>query len=210
MRHLNSVNKLNRTASHRRAMLANLAMSILDKERCITTLAKAKVVRGVVERLITQAKKGGVHNIRVAGRIVQDKAILKKLFDDIAPSYKGREGGYTRILKLGERPGDNALQCLIELTGRNSQELALARKKKKKTGGTEDTAGTQKTATGPATSTEPNPEATEAAAVESEASANVDKTEEAKKEKPKAAPKRKKKAEGEGDAKPGKDEKKKK
>jgi large subunit ribosomal protein L17 len=206
MRHLNSVNKLNRTASHRHAMLANLAMSILDKERCITTLAKAKVVRGVVERLITQAKKGGVHNIRIAGKIVQDKAILRKLFDDIAPSYKDREGGYTRILKLGERPGDNALQCFIELTGRNSQELALSRKKKKRTGGTADTAGTQKVATGPATAAETEPAAAPAGKDEAQ---DKGAGEEAGKAKPKTAAKRKKKATAEGDAKPDKDEKKK-
>jgi len=80
MRHLNSVNKLNKTASHRKAMLSNLSMSILDKEHVITTLAKAKVVRGVVERLITHAKKGGVHSMRIAGKTVRDKTILKNCF----------------------------------------------------------------------------------------------------------------------------------
>jgi large subunit ribosomal protein L17 len=205
MRHLNSVNKLNKTASHRHAMLANLAMSILDKERVITTLAKAKVVRSVVERLITHAKKGGIHKMRVAGEIVRDKAILTKLFSDIAPSYKDREGGYTRILKLRRRPGDDALLCIIELTGRNSQELAMARKKKKKAGGTADTAGTQKAAGAPATA-DSKQEAADTAADAKDAG----KAEEAKKEKPKPAPKRKKKAEGaEGDAKPEKDKKKK-
>jgi len=91
MRHLNSVNKLNKTASHRKAMLSNLSMSILDKEHVVTTLAKAKVVRGVVERLITHAKKGDVHSMRIAGKTVRDKTILKKLFSDIAPSFKDRE-----------------------------------------------------------------------------------------------------------------------
>jgi large subunit ribosomal protein L17 len=204
MRHLNSVNKLNRTASHRHAMLANLAMSILDKERVITTLAKAKVVRSVVERLITHAKKGGLHKVRVVAETVKDKAILSKLFSDIAPSYKDREGGYTRILKLGERPGDNALLCIIELTGRNSQELALSRKKKKKAGGSQDTAGTQKAATNVAalpTATDSKQESAEAAEAKADASDDVGKSEEAKKEKPKAASKRKKKADTEGDAK---------
>jgi large subunit ribosomal protein L17 len=189
MRHLNSVNKLNKTASHRHAMLANLAMSILDKERVITTLAKAKVVRGVVERLITHAKKGGLHKMRIAAETVRDKAILKKLFTDIAPSYKEREGGYTRILKLGERPGDNALECIIELTGRNSQELAIARKKQ---------AAAEPSAAGPV------------AEAKADATKEADKSDEAAKEKSKAAPKRKKKTEGaEGEAKPHKDEKKK-
>ncbi len=141
MRHLNSVNKLNKTASHRKAMLSNLSMSILDKEHVITTLPKAKVVRGVVERLITFAKKGDVHSMRIAAKTVRDKTILKKLFTDIAPSFKGREGGYTRILKLGVRPGDNASQCIIELTGRNSQELAQARKKKNRAAATPDATG---------------------------------------------------------------------
>jgi large subunit ribosomal protein L17 len=206
MRHLNSVNKLNRTASHRKAMLANLAMSILDKERVITTLAKAKVVRSVVERLITQAKKGGIHNIRVAAETVRDKTILKKLFSDIAPSFKDREGGYTRILKLAQRPGDNALLCIIELTGRNGQELAQLRKKKKKAGGTQDTAGTQKQVS----STESAPSAAveeKQDGVESDQDKAAGAKEETKKDKPKAAPKRKKKAEG--DEKPDKDKKKK-
>ncbi len=201
MRHLNSVNKLNKTASHRHAMLANLAMSILDKERVITTLAKAKVVRGVVERLITHAKKGGLHKMRIAAETVRDKAILKKLFTDIAPSYKEREGGYTRILKLGERPGDNALECIIELTGRNSQELAIARKKKKKPEAAPEQpkqAAAEPSAAGPV------------AEAKADATKEADKSDEAAKEKPKAAPKRKKKAEGaEGEAKPHKDEKKK-
>jgi large subunit ribosomal protein L17 len=209
MRHLNSVNKLNKTASHRHAMLANLAMSILDKERCVTTLAKAKVVRGVVERLITHAKKGGLHSMRIAGEIVRDKAILKKLFDDIAQSYTTVEGGYTRILKLRRRPGDDAQLCFIELTGRNSQELALARKKKKVAGGTQDTSGTQNAAPRetPADAGEEKKAAVETAEVKD---AGAEAHEETKKSKPKAAPKHKKKTDAEGDAKPDKEAKKKK
>jgi large subunit ribosomal protein L17 len=135
MRHLKRGNKLSRTADHRRAMLANLAMSVFDKERVITTVAKAKAVRGVVERLITFAKKGGLNSIRVAAQTVTDKDILKKLFSDIAASYKAREGGYTRILKLGNRWGDNAQTCILELTGRDSGETARKRKKKRKAAG---------------------------------------------------------------------------
>jgi len=178
MRHLNSVNKLNRTAEHRGAMLANLAMSVLDKERVITTVAKAKAVRGVVERLITFSKKGGLNSIRVAAKTVTDKAILKKLFSDIGPSYKTREGGYTRILHLGERPGDNAQTCILELTGRNSEETARKRKKKHKAAETTpDVAAKQETAPAEKTSAETAGGA------------------ESKSEKAKAAPKRKKKAE---------------
>ncbi len=133
MRHLKSGRKLNRTASHRKAMFNNLATSILDKERVTTTVAKAKEVRSLVERLITYGKKGDLHNIRLAARNVKDKDVLKKLFDDIAPTYKDREGGYTRILKLGERRGDNAEMSIIELVGRGQQEPV--KQKKAKTAG---------------------------------------------------------------------------
>ncbi len=135
MRHLKSGKKLSRTADHRKALLANMAMSVLDKERIITTVAKAKAVRSTVERLITIGKKGGLNAIRQAARTVTDKDILKKLFSDIAPSYKTREGGYTRILRLGERFGDNAQTCILELTGRNSEETARKRKKQRKAAG---------------------------------------------------------------------------
>lgn len=134
MRHLVSGRKLNRTASHRRAMLSNLAVSILDKERVTTTLIKAKEVRSVVERLISYGKKGDLHHIRLAARRINNETILKKLFDDIAPSYKDREGGYTRIIKLEERKGDNALMSIIELVGRGERPDAV-RKNKKKSGG---------------------------------------------------------------------------
>jgi large subunit ribosomal protein L17 len=132
MRHLVSGRKLNRTASHKRAMLSNLAMSILDKERVTTTLAKAKEVRSVVERLITYGKKGDLHRIRLAARRINDKTILKKLFDDIAPSYKDREGGYTRIIKVNDRKGDNAAMSIIELVGRGSPDPIRKNKKKAK------------------------------------------------------------------------------
>jgi large subunit ribosomal protein L17 len=114
-------------------MLSNLAISILDKERVTTTLAKAKEVRGVVERLITYGKKGDLHAIRTAARRVNDKDILKKLFDDIAPSYKDRNGGYTRILKTEDRKGDNAPMAIIELVGRGHNDPVRKRSPKKKT-----------------------------------------------------------------------------
>jgi large subunit ribosomal protein L17 len=132
MRHLKSGRKLGMPKSHRDSMLANLATSILDKERIITTVAKAKEARSVVERLITFGKKGGLNSIRQAGKTITDKTLLHKLFSDIAPSFKEREGGYTRIIKLGERKGDNALMAIIELTGRGGEEIARLRKKHKK------------------------------------------------------------------------------
>jgi len=131
MRHLVSGRKLNRSASHRRAMLSNLAVSILDKERVTTTVAKAKEVRGVVERLITYGKKGDLHAIRLAARRVNDETVLKKLFSDIAPSYKEREGGYTRVLKTEDRKGDNAPMAIIELVGRGHNDPVRKRGKKK-------------------------------------------------------------------------------
>jgi len=131
MRHLVSGRKLNRTASHRRAMFSNMAVSILDKERIITTLPKAKELRGVVERLITYGKKGDLHGRRLAARRINDETVLKKLFDDIAPSYKEREGGYTRIVKIDDRKGDKAPMAIIELVGRGSQDAVRKRSKKK-------------------------------------------------------------------------------
>lgn len=131
MRHLRSGRKLNRTASHRKAMFSNLAVSILDKERVTTTTIKAKEVRSVVERLITHGKKGGLSAIRIAAKTINNKDVLKKLFDDIAPGYESRDGGYTRIIKIGERKGDNAEMAIIELVGRNDDEQRRRKKKKK-------------------------------------------------------------------------------
>jgi large subunit ribosomal protein L17 len=131
MRHLKSGRKLNRSASHRKAMLSNLASSVLDKERVTTTVAKAKEVRGVVERLITYGKRGGLHAIRLAARTVRDETVVKKLFDEIAPGYKQRNGGYTRVLKLAPRKGDNADLAIIELVGRRAEEPRKKPKKKR-------------------------------------------------------------------------------
>ncbi len=190
MRHLKRGNKLSRTADHRRAMLANLAMSVFDKERVITTVAKAKAVRGVVERLITFAKKGGLNSIRVAAQTVTDKDILKKLFSDIAASYKTREGGYTRILQLGNRWGDNAQTCILELTGRNSGETARKRKKKRKAAG-------EAPETAPESPEKPEQEENREPGDAKEGSAKPPAV--AKKEKPKAAPKKKKKTDTKAD-----------
>jgi large subunit ribosomal protein L17 len=103
-------------------MLSNLAMSILEKERVTTTLAKAKEVRGVVERMITYGKKGDLHARRLAATRINDDAVLRKLFDDIAPGYKERNGGYTRVLKTEDRKGDNAPMAIIELVGRGHND----------------------------------------------------------------------------------------
>ena len=115
MRHRNKGRKLSRTATHRRATLRNLATSLFQHERVETTTAKAKELRPFAERLITLARRGDVHSRRLAGRRIADRDVLGKLFDDIAPRYSERPGGYTRILKLGTRKGDAAEMSLIEL-----------------------------------------------------------------------------------------------
>jgi large subunit ribosomal protein L17 len=101
--------------SHQRQMLSNLAISLFDHERIKTTEAKAKLLRPFAERLITKAKKGDVHNRRQVLSVIEDRAIVHKLFADIGPRFSERNGGYTRILKLGPRNGDGASMALIEL-----------------------------------------------------------------------------------------------
>lgn len=115
MRHRKKGRKLQRTASHRRAMLRNLATSLFRHERIETTTAKAKELRPYAERLITLARRGDLHARRLVARKIQDREVLGKLFDEIASRYAERPGGYTRILKLGNRKGDAAEISLIEL-----------------------------------------------------------------------------------------------
>ncbi len=115
MRHQNTGRKLNRTSSHRKAMFANMATSLFEHERIRTTDAKAKEIRRVAEKLVTLAKRGDVSARRLVARTVRDPEVLKKLFDDIGPRYAERAGGYTRIVKIGPRAGDNAPMSLIEL-----------------------------------------------------------------------------------------------
>jgi len=115
VRHRNKGRQLSRTATHRKATLRNLATALFRHERIETTSAKAKELRPFAERLITLARRGDVHARRLAGRKIQDRQVLGKLFDDIAPRYVERPGGYTRILKVGTRKGDAAEMSLIEL-----------------------------------------------------------------------------------------------
>ncbi len=102
-------------AAHQRLMMANLAASLFAAEAIVTTEAKAKALRPVVEKVITKAKAGGVHNHRQVVSFIRDKDMASKLFDEIGPRYAERNGGYTRILKLGPRHGDNAPMARIEL-----------------------------------------------------------------------------------------------
>ncbi len=116
MRHRKKGRALSRTSSHRKAMLRNMATSLLVHERIRTTEAKAKELRPVVEKLITLGRTDDVHSRRRARRMIEDRAALQKLFDDIGPRFRERPGGYTRILKLGTRKGDGAEVAIIELT----------------------------------------------------------------------------------------------
>jgi large subunit ribosomal protein L17 len=119
MRHGDKINNLSRTASHRKALLENLSCELIAHKRIMTTLAKAKALRKYVEPLITKGKENTTHQRRVVFSYLQDKAAVTELFSTIADKIGGRPGGYTRIIKLGIRPGDNAEMALIELVDFN-------------------------------------------------------------------------------------------
>ena len=115
MRHGNSGRRLGRTTSHREAMFRNLVTSFLNHEKITTTDAKAKEIRSVAEKMITLGKRGDLHSLRQAASYIREKSVVTKLFTSIAPRYKDRPGGYTRIVKLGIRQGDAAPISIIEL-----------------------------------------------------------------------------------------------
>lgn len=115
MRHNKAGRRLGRTTSHRVAMFRNMVTSFFEHERITTTDAKAKELRSVVEKMITLGKRGDLHAMRQAASFIRDKKMVTKLFTTIAPRYQERFGGYTRIVKLGIRPGDNAPLSVIEL-----------------------------------------------------------------------------------------------
>ena len=119
MRHGNGLRKLNRTSSHRAAMFRNMAAALIKHEQISTTLPKAKDLRPVVEKLITLGKRGDLHARRQAIAQIKDVDLVKKLFDVLAPRYKTRNGGYTRVLKAGIRYGDAADMAVIELVDRD-------------------------------------------------------------------------------------------
>ena len=121
MRHRNQGRKLNRTASHRGALLASLAAALIKHEQIATTLPKAKELRRVTDRLITLAKRGDLHARRLATARVRDEAMVAKLFERLGPRYAARPGGYTRVLKAGFRYGDSAPMAVIELIDRDPE-----------------------------------------------------------------------------------------
>jgi large subunit ribosomal protein L17 len=119
MRHQNAGRKLNRTASHRKAMFANMAASLIEHEQIVTTLPKAKEIRPIVEKLVTLGKRGDLHARRQAISQIRDEGMVKKLFDVLGKRYQDRQGGYTRVLKAGFRYGDNAPMAVIEFVDRD-------------------------------------------------------------------------------------------
>jgi len=146
MRHGDKINNLGRKKAHREALMGNLASQLITYKRIVTTLAKAKALRTFIEPLITKTKKSAskeqiMHNHRIVFSYLQDKSAVKELFTNIAPKVAGRPGGYTRIIKLGIRIGDNAERAMIELVdfneiyGKGKGEAAAPAKKTRRSGG---------------------------------------------------------------------------
>ena len=129
MNHGRNQRKLSRTSSHRKALLRNMVTSLLEHEAIRTTDAKAKELRGVAEKMITLGKRGTLHARRQALATIRSKEVTAKLFDELAGRYRQRAGGYTRILKLGPRPGDAAPMAIIELVDRTESTAAGSKKK---------------------------------------------------------------------------------
>jgi large subunit ribosomal protein L17 len=144
MRHQKKTLKLGRTAAHRRALLANQVCALIEHQRIKTTLAKAKAVRPLAERMVTLGKSGSIHARRRALAVLRQKAVVKKLFDDIAQRSNERSGGYTRIVKLGARKSDSARMAFIEWV--DAEHISEEKpKKEKKTKRTEAEAKPQET-----------------------------------------------------------------
>lgn len=118
MRHGKKIAKLGRTAPHRKAMLSNMMTSLFINERVTTTQTRAKELKRTAERVLTCAKKGDLHARRQVLRVIADKQAVAKLFDELGPRYKSRNGGYTRVIKLGPRRGDGAFMSIVELVDR--------------------------------------------------------------------------------------------
>ena len=146
MNHRNGFNPLSRTTAHRRAMSRNMVTSLFRFERITTTKSKALEVRKAAEKLITRGKVDSVHNRREAAKFIQDEKILNKLFTEIGPRMKERNGGYTRVLKLGYRQGDAADMVILELVDYKGDEKKYAPKEKEEKSTKADAAKTKKPA----------------------------------------------------------------
>src|SRR6266853_4125992 len=131
MRHLNQGRKLNRTSSHRKALFRNLVLSLIEHERIKTTDAKAKELRRFADRMVTLGKRGDLSARRMAFAFMQSRDAVKKLFDEIAPRFKERAGGYTRVVKYGHRRGDAAPLSIIEFSDYSDQASGRQPRKKR-------------------------------------------------------------------------------
>jgi len=159
MRHQRVINHLGRTSSHRKSMISNMAVSLILHKRITTTTAKAKALKTFVEPIITKSKEDSTHSRRVVFGYLKDKSAVAELFRDISPKIADRPGGYTRILKTGNRIGDNAEMCILELVDFNEAmkggeaakpKTARRRRSTKKSTGEAEPAKTEKTAPGKA------------------------------------------------------------
>jgi large subunit ribosomal protein L17 len=152
MRHGDKIKNLSRTASHRKALLTNLAIELIRHKRIVTTLTKAKALRTWIEPILTKSKSNTTHSRRIVFSYLQNKEAIKELFDVIAEKIAARPGGYTRIIKLGIRTGDNAEQAMIELVdfneiyGKGKGEAAAPAKKTRRAGGAKKKAAEKETA----------------------------------------------------------------
>ncbi len=160
MRHQNKTVKLGRTAEHRKALLANQVCSLIEHQRIKTTLAKAKAVRPLAEKMVTLGKNGSLHARRTALAVLRQKDAVKKLFDDIAPRSADRKGGYTRIIKLGQRKSDSAPVAFLEWVDAAEvvveETPATDKAKKKKSTKGEATPAAEKKPAAKAKKTEPD------------------------------------------------------
>lgn len=165
MRHRVATNRLDRRAGHRKALLGNMVTSLFRYERIQTTKAKARVVRSLAEKMVTRAKVDSTHNRRTLARVIHDGGVVAKLFKEIGPRYAERQGGYTRILKLGPRPGDAAEMVILELVDRVIVEKAKPAKAKEgeKEGAKPEAADVEE----PRATAEPKSEAEDSAAAKS-------------------------------------------
>ena len=165
MRHGDKINNLGRTASHRKALLSNLAIQLITHKRIVTTLAKAKALRTYIEPLITKGKENTTHQRRVVFSYLQDKDAVTELFSTIATKIAGRPGGYTRVIKLGARVGDNAETAMIELVdfneiygkGKGEVKEAAGKKTRRAGGSAKKKAETPAEGAAPAATTEEKP-----------------------------------------------------
>ena len=202
MRHGKKFNHLGRTKPHRQAMLSNMACSLIQHKRINTTLAKAKALRGFVEPLITKSKDDSTHSRRVVFSYLNDKYAVSELFREVAPKVADRPGGYTRIIKTGNRMGDNAEMCMMELVDFNelytSEKEATKKKSRRRRGGSgKAKAAATETEVKEEVVVEEAPKAETAEEVKAEAPAEV---EEAKVEEPAAEEKAEEPAQAESKA----------